>query len=124
MLLFSAPDPVRLATGASLAELEVDAGPPLYVGEVDIADAFYAIELPEWLRAYFGLGPCRARDVGCTHLADGSPVGPNDVVEPCIKVCPMGFSLSLGICQSVHEHAVSNVEGVREDEAHVEGGPI
>ena len=26
--------------------------------EVDIADASYAIELPEWLRVYFGLGPC------------------------------------------------------------------
>ena len=51
---FEQPEEVALATGSSFSLLEVDGGgPPLEVGGVDIADAFYHIELVEELRGHF-----------------------------------------------------------------------
>ena len=38
---FKAPDRVHLASGASFAKLEVDSDEGIWVGEVDLADAFY-----------------------------------------------------------------------------------
>ena len=45
-LHFAEPETVRLTTGATFSSIEVDEGPALEVGGVDIVDAFYHIELP------------------------------------------------------------------------------
>lgn len=50
-LWFDSPEKVQLATGSAFSRLEVDRGPAIEVGGVDIKDAFYRIELPEELRA-------------------------------------------------------------------------
>jgi hypothetical protein len=47
---FEDPMAVDLATGMSFATIEVDSNEPLVLGQVDIANAFYAIELPEEFR--------------------------------------------------------------------------
>ena len=62
-LRFAAPDPVSLATGASLGSIEVDSGERVWLGQVDIADAFYTILLPEFLRRLFALPAVQARDM-------------------------------------------------------------
>ena len=53
-LHFTVPEKVALCTGSSFARLEVDPGPPVEVGGVDISDAFYQIELPASLRGFLG----------------------------------------------------------------------
>ena len=43
-----------MASGQAFSMLEVDGGPEVWVSELDIADAFNALELPECLRELFG----------------------------------------------------------------------
>ena len=43
---FDEPPHVDLATGSAFSALEVDGGGPIYVGETDIENAFYGIQLP------------------------------------------------------------------------------
>ncbi|CAK0903427.1 unnamed protein product, partial [Prorocentrum cordatum] len=102
-LRFAPADPVELATGSAFAQISVDGDEPISIGGVDICDAFCQIELPQWLRRYFGLPKLRAGDLGLTHLSDGAPVRPSAWVVPCFRCPPMGWSISLWICQSLNE---------------------
>ena len=104
-LHFSEPETVRLATGATFSAIEVDEGPALEIGGVDIADAFYHIELPEYLRELFALPPVRAGDVGCDHIGKVK-LKQGSWVYPCLKVTPMGWSHALWVCQTAHVHIV------------------
>ena len=67
-LHFAEPETVRLTTGATFSSSEVDEGPALEVGGVDIVDAFYHIELPEYLMELFVRPAVRAGDVGCERI--------------------------------------------------------
>ena len=96
------PDKVGLASGQAFSSLEVDGSPPIWLGGVDIAGAFYQIELPSELRDMFGLPPILARHVGVSATVSG-PVGPSETIIPCFRGVPMGWSQSLWICQSIHE---------------------
>ncbi|CAK0822697.1 unnamed protein product, partial [Prorocentrum cordatum] len=102
-LRFAPADPVELATGSAFAQISVDGDEPISIGGVDICDAFYQIELPQWLRRYFGLPKVRAGDLGLANLSDGTPVRPSAWVVPCFRCPPMGWSISLWICQSLNE---------------------
>ncbi|CAK0790921.1 unnamed protein product, partial [Prorocentrum cordatum] len=101
--LFDEPPKVKLATGAAFSQLRVDSREPVCVAGVDIADAFYTMLLPPWLRRYFGLPKIRAGELGISVDANGRPVAPTQWVHPCFRCPPMGFSLSLWLCQSVNE---------------------
>ena len=105
-LHFEKPEKARLATGSTFARLEVDNGPPVEVGGVDIADAFYNISLPAGLRKLFALPGILARDVGVT-VCEGQQVKPSTVVFPVLKVVPMGWSHALWVCQYAHEAVVN-----------------
>ncbi|CAK0864825.1 unnamed protein product, partial [Prorocentrum cordatum] len=102
-LRFAPADPVELATGSAFAQISVDGDEPISIGGVDICDAFYQVELPQWLRHYFGLPKVRAGDLGLVNLSDGTPVRPSAWVVPCFRCPPMGWSISLWICQSLNE---------------------
>ena len=53
---FAPPAPIALCTGASFADLDVpDPDKPLFIGHLDICDAFWQFELPVGLRHLFGL---------------------------------------------------------------------
>lgn len=123
-LHFEAPPSVSLATGASFGLLEVPGGgPPLEVGGVDIADAFYHIALDEDLRELFSLAPLRAEDVGIKKV-QGLEVRANQMVFPCLKVVPMGWTLALWICQSAHEHVVDEQPGIDPQLRYVDRRPV
>ena len=47
---FSDAGEVNLATGAAFSTIEVDEGEPIYLGQVDLADAFYHMALPHELQ--------------------------------------------------------------------------
>ena len=106
-LHFDAPEKVHLATGATFANVEVDGGPAIEVGGVDIADAFYHLELVPELREFFALPGLRAGDVGLSHL-NGKPVDVEKIVYPCLRVVPMGWTHALWLCQAAHEHIVNH----------------
>ena len=102
---FEEPETVHLATGSTFAAIEVDPGPAIEVGGVDIADAFYHIELIEDLREFFALPGIRASDVGVTKCG-GKHVPGHQKVFPCLKVVPMGWTHALWICQMAHQFVV------------------
>ena len=111
-LRFAAPDPVSLATGASLGSiLEVDAGERVWLGQVDVADAFYTTLLPEFLCHLFALPEVQARDMELNTIVDG-PVGANEWITPVLRAVPMGWSLALGVCQEMHEVLAERVPHV------------
>ena len=123
-LHFEAPPSVSLATGASFGLLEVPGGgPPLEVGGVDIADAFYHISLDEELREFFSLAPIRAEDAGVTQVL-GETVKANQMVYPCLKVVPMGWTLALWVCQSAHEHVVDAQPAIDPKLRYVDRKPV
>ncbi|CAK0866833.1 unnamed protein product [Prorocentrum cordatum] len=111
-LRFGEADKVELASGGAFSQIAVDGDDPIAVAGVDIADAFYNILLPPWLQKYFGLPPVRAGDFNLSHVGEGIPVHPSQKVVPCLRCPPMGWSVSLWICQTLNEHISSLVPGV------------
>lgn len=70
-----------------LEDWEVDGGPPIEVGGVDIADAFYNIALPVELRGLFGLPAVSARDVGIEMIEGKKVRSGAKVYIPSSKSC-------------------------------------
>ena len=52
---YSDPPKVHLAFGGAFASIAVEPGQQVWLGNVDIQVAFYAMELPPSLLTYFGL---------------------------------------------------------------------
>lgn len=107
-LHFEKPEKVRLATGSAFGRLEVDGGPPIEVGGVDIADAFYNIALPVELRGLFGLPQVCARDVGVEWIGERK-IASGAKIYPVLKVVPMGWTQALWVCQTCHECIVNEM---------------
>ncbi len=122
-LHFSKPDKVQLATGASFARLEVDKGPAVEVGGVDIADAFYNILLPEPLRKFFGLPSILAKRVGIFQTVEG-PCNPGEWIIPTLRVVPMGWTHALWVCQKCHEMLVNEIDCLPSSRRMVDHNPI
>ncbi|CAK0852914.1 unnamed protein product [Prorocentrum cordatum] len=100
---FDEPPHVDLATGSAFSALEVDGGGPIYVGETDIENAFYGIQLPLEFWQFFGLPRVRAGVRGITTDSAGGPLRASDWVTPCFTAVPMGWKHSLWICQRIME---------------------
>ena len=113
-LWFEKPEKVKLATGSSFAKIEVDSGPPIEVGGVDIADAFYNIELLPELREFFGLPAIRARHIGLQRYGD-LVFSEGEMVTPVLKVVPMGWTHALWVCQWCHEAVVNGIPGLHSE---------
>ncbi|CAK0903612.1 unnamed protein product [Prorocentrum cordatum] len=108
---FSAADPVELSAGAGLGNLEVPDGARLYVGHVDIKDAFYHFELPERVRNLFALPAAPAWMAGLAEVG-GVRVSPGTLVYPRLRVLPMGWSRALWVCQTLHRRIIQDVPGL------------
>ncbi|CAK0812161.1 unnamed protein product [Prorocentrum cordatum] len=108
---FSAADPVELSTGAGLRNLEVPDGARLYVGHVDIKDAFYHFELPERVRNLFALPAVPAWVAGFAEVG-GVRVSPGTPVYPRLRVLPMGWSHALWVCQTLHRRIIQDIPGL------------
>ena len=93
---FEDPPKVHLASGQSFASIEVEPGQNVWLGNVDIKVAFYAMQLPAELMKYFGLPyDVRAGDVGVTHrwsesAANYAPIDPDTRIVPVFAAIPMG----------------------------------
>jgi hypothetical protein len=100
-LWFDSPEHVSLASGDSLSQLCLEHDEVMYVGQLDIENAFYNIELPVCLRQYF-----------CLPIIDSALIRnilPPELracegrVWPRLRVVPMGWTHALYICQNIHE---------------------
>ena len=120
---FDPPMKVELATGSSFTQIEVDPGPCIEVGGVDIADCFYNILLPEEFRDLFALPPVTASEAGVT-VADGSEAHGSQIVFPVFRVIPMGFTHALWVCQQCHLEVVNSLKAIPESLCFVDGKPI
>ncbi|CAE8588527.1 unnamed protein product [Polarella glacialis] len=109
-------DPVHtsLPTAASFSNLEVDDADDMFLIHADIENAFYGMEVPVDLSAYFTLPPVRSSLVGNPGVLDSEPYNDGDFLMPCLKVLPMGWNWSLAICQSVLEGAIEQAGFGRE----------
>ena len=110
-LWFSDPEPVALATGTSFGNIEVDGHGPIQLAGVDIADAFYNIELPHQLRDLFGLRPLQACEAG-VGWCERAALADHDKIFPVFRAVPMGWSHALWLCQYLHERVVEDVAGL------------
>ena len=120
---FSSPQKVSLATGTAFARIQVDAGPPIQVGGVDISFAFYRIALPSDFRDLFSLPPLTARALGLSSV-QGQAVQGHQLVFPCIRVIPMGWSHALWICQRCHEVVVDSLKSIPPSLRFTDASPI
>ena len=97
--LFCDPDPVQLPTPDLFARLSVPSRQPLYVAKCDLSDFFYRFRTPEWMHPYFGFPPITA---GLIDM--GAQFGDDTIVWPLFTVVPMGWSHSVLLTQTAHEH--------------------
>ena len=121
---FKDPPKVHLASGQSFASIEVEPGQQVWLGNVDIKVAFYAMQLPAELMKYFGLPyDVRAGDVGVTHIRSvdtSTPIHPDTRITPVFAAIPMGWTHSLAVCQSILEGLSRKAAGITADNALVD----
>lgn len=122
-LWFDTPHKVSLATGSAFARIQVDDGPPVQVGGVDISDAFYRIEVPSEFRDLFALPPLSARALGLTAL-EGQAIPGGQLIFPYVRVVPMGWSHALWLCQRCHEVAVDSLKHIPPSLRFTDAAPI
>lgn len=102
---FSAPEKVELALGNLFDDLESRSSGPIYIGHVDIVDAFWQFSLPIPLRQYFGLPTITAGLLGISTIKN-QPVSPSQVIYPRMAALPMGWSHAVYWCQKVHRSPI------------------
>ena len=73
-------------------------GDNFWMAHGDISNAFDAVELEDGLSDYFTLRPLPASSIGLTSL-DGEALAPSDILVPCLRVLPMGWSWAMHLCQ-------------------------
>lgn len=108
---FGAPEKVHLATGSAFSRIEVDEGPAIEIGGVDIKDAFYRIELPHEFRDLFSLSPLPAKALDPVLVKSMNLEG-DQLVYPCFRVVPMGWAHALWICQTCHEKVTNDLVSI------------
>eukprot|EP00972_Heterocapsa_arctica_P077356 11408963-Heterocapsa_arctica.AAC.1 len=80
--------------------------------------------MPEEMSKYFCFNAVRACNVGLIgQEVDGHTLSAQDMVFPCAKALPMGFSWSLYFCQQANERIASLAPGVGQHEAVSDKGP-
>jgi hypothetical protein len=99
--VFESPPHVDLPTPDLFARLEVPAGKRLLVAKTDLSDFFFRFRIPSWMHAYFALPAVRADEIGMQ-----SEYG-SVMIHPCLAVLAMGWSHSVFVAQSAHEHLLN-----------------
>ena len=85
---------IRSQQGTGFSNIEVDEAAPIQIAGFDIAEAFYAMELPSEFRDLFGLRPVRASQVELTHVT-----GPANMFIVCFRAVLVGWAQVLWVCQ-------------------------
>ena len=105
---FIDPPKTRLPTAAALTGFESVAGQELYIAGGDIDNCFYRFEVPQHLRHKFSLPRIRARFLS-SEIRKEHRLRSDDLITPCLRVLPMGWSWSLFLAQMSHEEVGRSV---------------
>jgi hypothetical protein len=108
--VFAKPPPVELPTPDLIANLVLDLAADLFVAKVDISNFYHQLALPLWMHEYFALPAVSARDLDLQGFGDAH-------VFPCCTTLPMGFSWSVFLAQSAHEHMLYTETSIRREDA-------
>ncbi|MBM4023751.1 MAG: hypothetical protein FJ284_16205, partial [Planctomycetes bacterium] len=101
---FTPAEGVSLCTGSALASIEMNPSETLFIGQGDVQDAFYHLQLPPGLRGFFGLRPVRRSRVP-PDLRGLIGDNKSERLFPRVAVVPMGFSWALWLFQQIHQRA-------------------
>jgi len=98
--MFRPPPSVFLPSPDVLSHLVIDESSQLFIGTDDLDNFYHRIKLPTKWVPYFGLPRVKASNVGLSDLF-------GDIyLHPCCLTLPMGFSHSVFLAQSAHEHLI------------------
>ncbi|CAK0824695.1 unnamed protein product, partial [Prorocentrum cordatum] len=98
--------PEGVAFGSARGE-ELLNGFKLFLGMTDVKDCFYRMRIPVSLAKFFSLPAAPAHVLGLEgHELEGTRLGCDTLVFPCIGALPMGFSWSLFLAQDANEERV------------------
>lgn len=104
------PD-VELPGPDLLARLIAPGDEPVLVAKADLDNFYHRLRLPDWMAPYFALPPVKAAEVDL-----GSEYGEATLVYPCCVTLPMGWSHSVYLAQSGHEHIVNTHTSLRTED--------
>ena len=84
---------------------------------MDLSNFYHQLTLPDWIRPYFALPALTAKEVGGISSVELSAelrgaIIAGKAVYPCCTTLPMGFSHSVFLAQSVHEHVLYRSEAL------------
>ena len=105
--VFDDPPHVSLPTPDLFSKLVVPpepSRPKVWVAKSDLSDFFYRFAIPEWMHPYFCLPGVRSELLGPDIVAK---FGSGVMVFPCLRVLAMGWSHSVFVAQSIHEHLLN-----------------
>ena len=108
--LFVDPPHVQLPIPSDLAQLLIPADSPLLVAKLDISNFYHRISLPSWIRPFFSLPSLSHQELlELSSSVSPSPASSAAIASglsmfPCCTTLPMGFSHSVFIAQTIHEH--------------------
>jgi reverse transcriptase-like protein len=94
--VFTIPEHTELPTPDILAQLQTTSS--FFAAKVDLDNFYHRLLLPQWMQPFFGLPPVPAHHFGFPD--DG-------YVYPCCTTLPMGWSHSVFLAQSCHEHILN-----------------
>ena len=110
--VFAEPPHVSLPTPDLLPRLIVPDNKPVWVAKSDLSDFFFRFRIPAWMVPYFGLPSISSNSIP-TLLAR---FGPNVTVYPCLVVLAMGWSHSVYLTQTAHEHMLNTRTTLRPED--------
>ena len=97
--IFAEPPHVELPTPTLLGNMEAPPDRKLYVAKCDLSDFFYRFRIPLWMQQFFGLPSLTAAELGLQHVH-----GASAVLWPMFTCVAMGWSHSVYLTQTAHEH--------------------
>ncbi len=118
---FREPPGVHLATGDSISRLEIPAGHDMFIAHLDLADYFHGLRISDELSDYFALPPVLVGSVGA-RWCEASPLAQHDIVYPCFKSLPMGFTWALWGAQRCHEQVLDDIGGTLRSDRRMRDG--
>ena len=103
---------VSLPSPSHLAQLQATGS--FAVAKCDLSNFYHQLVLPQWIRSYFALPSLTAREqASLASCSDLPPAVRSELASakgsrlfPCCVTLPMGFSHSVFLAQSVHEHVL------------------
>ena len=95
----------------------------LYIAQTDIKDYFYSIGLPEELRPYFTFPQVDLKKI-CPEDPRCRGVEGPVLIQPCMKVVPMGWNWAMYIAQRAHQHQAMLAAKVGVESVVVDGRPV